>query len=79
MASTWLYSRWNGGFHRAVALNVLHMPGAQDHQGGGGQYDSELQRQEQSGFFVPPFRFHFLNGSPGLSALAPQSNIVKRA
>ena len=48
----------DGGFHGAVALNMQHVPRAHEHKGRSGQDDRELQRQEQPGLLVPPFRCH---------------------
>ena len=65
----------DGRFHRAVALYVQHMPGAQEDQSRRGQYHGQLQGQEQPGSLIPRFHFHsgFLIAGRVLALFGPQS------
>src|SRR2546430_11273875 len=50
----------NGGLESVFTLDLFQMESAQDHQGRGGQYYGEFQRQDQPSSLVPAaFQFHF--------------------
>jgi hypothetical protein len=68
-----------GSFHRPVTLDVLQVPGAQDHESGGGQNYGELEGQYQSRSLVPAlFRFHGELLIRAATWISPAGNILER-
>src|SRR2546427_5778441 len=68
-----------GGLHCPVALDVVQVPRAEDHEGRGGQGYGEFEGEHQPGSFVPtPFRVHDELLIRAATWISPAGNILER-